>query len=174
MNRTCSRGYCNMTAQEILQDEPQDLLLDRVATVLDTHVLRFKIPQDGQDHVTQSAKSRIRRHHRHMFPLMVVGFMTMAAFLVPLGFQFMAMLGGKALLLSKIALMMSSFQGLKKVAASGINYGWYQVPPYDPYHHGHLHYHDRSYQENRRAMEVRIVRIQYQTSMNPQRQDKLL
>nr|CAD7435587.1 unnamed protein product [Timema monikensis] len=102
----------------------------------------------------QQLSGRIRRHHRHMFPLMVVGFMTMAAFLVPLGFQFMAMLGGKALLLSKIALMMSSFQGLKKVAASGINYGWYQVPPYDPYHHGHLHYHDRSYQENRRAMEV--------------------
>ncbi|CAG2068125.1 unnamed protein product, partial [Timema podura] len=120
-NRTISREYGSLTAQEVLQDEAQDLLLDRVAILLNTHVLRFKIPQD----ITQSGKSRIRRHHRHMFPLMVVGFMTLAAFLVPLGFQFMAMLGGKALLLSKIALMMSSFQGLKKVAASGINYGWY-------------------------------------------------
>ncbi|KAJ8866293.1 hypothetical protein PR048_032136 [Dryococelus australis] len=89
-----------------------------------------------------SVAGRIRRrHYRHMFPLMVVGFMTMASFLVPLGFQFMAMLGGKALLLSKIALMMSTFQGIKKVTSAGYNYGFYHVPPSAELYHSHAAHH---------------------------------
>ena len=45
-----------------------------------------------------------------------------------MGFQFLAVLGGKALILAKMALMLSSIQGLKKVATSGLNYGLHYNP----------------------------------------------
>lgn len=48
--------------------------------------------------------------------------------LVPMGFQFLAVLGGKALLLAKMALLLTSIQGLKKIATSDLNYGFYQAP----------------------------------------------
>lgn len=40
--------------------------------------------------------------------------------MVPIGFQLLAVLGGKALLLSKMALMLASINGLKRV--SGVMY----------------------------------------------------
>ena len=68
-----------------------------------------------------------------MFPLMMMGLLLMGTILVPMGFQFLAVLGGKALILAKMALILSSIQGLKKIATSGVNYGLYHV-------------HDRSHQ----------------------------
>lgn len=53
-----------------------------------------------------------------------------------MGFQFLAVLGGKALLLAKMALILSSIQGLKKIATSGVNYGLYHTDTW----------HDRSHQ----------------------------
>jgi len=50
-----------------------------------------------------------------MLPMMVFGITALGMVLVPLGFQFLAVLGGKALLLSKMALLLASINGLKKV-----------------------------------------------------------
>lgn len=46
-----------------------------------------------------------------------------------MGFQFLAVLGGKALLLAKLALILTSIQGLKKIATSNLNYGLYHTNP---------------------------------------------
>lgn len=73
------------------------------------------------------------RHRHHLLPFMMMGLLLMGSILVPMGFQFLAVLGGKALILAKMALILSSIQGLKKIATSGINYGLYHV-------------HDRSHQ----------------------------
>jgi len=76
--------------------------------------------------------------------LMMMGLLLMGSILIPMGFQFLAVLGGKALILAKMALILSSIQGLKKVATSGINYGLYhadgwhdrsQIFPEDEEHH---------------------------------------
>jgi len=90
-------------------------------------------------------RRRHRHRHRHHMPhLMMMGLLLMGSILVPMGFQFLAVLGGKALILAKMALILSSIQGLKKVATSGINYGLYhadgwhdrsQVFPEDEEHH---------------------------------------
>lgn len=82
-------------------------------------------------------KRRYRRKN-YMFPLMMMGLLLMGAILVPMGFQFLAVLGGKALILAKMALILSSIQGLKKIASSGVNYGLYHVPESG--------WHDRSHQ----------------------------
>lgn len=50
-----------------------------------------------------------------MVQMMMFGIVSMGMILIPMGFQFLAVLGGKALLLAKLALLLSSIQGLKKV-----------------------------------------------------------
>lgn len=63
-----------------------------------------------------------------------MGFLLMGSILIPMGFQFLAVLGGKALLLAKMALILSSIQGLKKIATNGVNYGLYHTPVADGWH----------------------------------------
>lgn len=72
---------------------------------------------------------RHRNRRNNMMPFMVFGLIAMGMILIPMGFKFLAVLGGKALLLAKMALILSSIQGLKKVATSGFNYGFYHSPP---------------------------------------------
>lgn len=52
--------------------------------------------------------------------MMVMGYMFMSSFLVPMGFQLMAVLSGKALLLSKMAFVMSGMHGFKRLF--GVDY----------------------------------------------------
>lgn len=69
-----------------------------------------------------------------MMPLLMMGFVLMGTILIPMGFQFLAVLGGKALLLAKMALILSSIQGLKKIASNGVNYGLYHTPVAEGWH----------------------------------------
>ncbi|KAG5887863.1 hypothetical protein JTB14_011399 [Gonioctena quinquepunctata] len=59
--------------------------------------------------------------------MLMFGLVTAAIIVVPMGFQFLAILGGKALLLAKMALLLTSIQGLKKIATSNYNYGLYST-----------------------------------------------
>lgn len=51
-----------------------------------------------------------------MMTMMMFGVVSIGMVLIPMGFQFLAVLGGKALLLAKMALILASIQGLKKVS----------------------------------------------------------
>ncbi|XP_022193204.2 uncharacterized protein LOC111051083 [Nilaparvata lugens] len=83
---------------------------ERMFTLLQSHSLQLRLWDSSQ-----VEEGRRRHQYRKAFPMMVAGYMMLSAFLVPLGFQFMAMIGGKALLLSKMALMMSMLGGFKKL-----------------------------------------------------------
>lgn len=61
-----------------------------------------------------SVRSRHRRRNQ-MLPMMVFGITAFGMIVVPIGFQFLAVLGGKALLLAKMALLLASVNGLKRV-----------------------------------------------------------
>lgn len=50
-----------------------------------------------------------------MLPMMSFGMTALGMILVPIGFQFLAVLGGKALLLAKMALLLASINGVKRV-----------------------------------------------------------
>lgn len=50
-----------------------------------------------------------------MLPMMLFGIVAIGMILVPMGFQFLSMFAGKAVLLSKIALLLASISGLKRV-----------------------------------------------------------
>lgn len=64
-----------------------------------------------------SVEYRGRRRH-HMMTMMMFGIVSIGMVLIPMGFQFLAVLGGKALILAKMALILASIQGLKKVTIS--------------------------------------------------------
>lgn len=119
------------------------IIWNRLTRVLRTHAFKVDIEHmfnasselGSNNNVVQSRRRHRHRHrHRHhLLPFMMMGLLLMGSILVPMGFQFLAVLGGKALILAKMALILSSIQGLKKIATSGINYGLYHV-------------HDRSHQ----------------------------
>uniref|UniRef100_A0A1B0CTP3 Uncharacterized protein n=1 Tax=Lutzomyia longipalpis TaxID=7200 RepID=A0A1B0CTP3_LUTLO len=75
------------------------------------------------------AENEARRRRHHMLPMIAIGFTALGMILMPMGFQFLAVLGGKALLLAKMALILASINGLKRLAASGLSYGLYQNIP---------------------------------------------
>ncbi|KAL7293791.1 hypothetical protein TKK_0012853 [Trichogramma kaykai] len=87
---------------------------------------------DGQNEAR--GNRRRRRRQMQIMPIILMSVLLMSTVLIPMGFQFLAVLGGKALVLAKMALMLSSIQGLKKVATNGVNYGLHYSPGVEPWH----------------------------------------
>ncbi|XP_018332404.1 uncharacterized protein LOC108741928 [Agrilus planipennis] len=105
-------------------------IYQRLDKLFSTHFLKIYKPKQ-LDFVEGEARHR-RRHH--MMPMMMVfGVLVLGMVIVPMGFQLLAILGGKALLLAKMALLLTAIQGLKKIATSPYNYGLYQAAPYPWY-----------------------------------------
>ncbi|XP_025990090.1 uncharacterized protein LOC105197861 [Solenopsis invicta] len=121
------------------------IIWNRMTRVLRTHAFKINVDRMFNTAANTSAQNLDsivqgrgkRRRKNNLFPMMVMGLMIVGTILVPMGFQFLAVLGGKALILAKMALILSSIQGLKKIATSGVNYGLYHV---------HDGFHDRSQQ----------------------------
>ncbi|XP_058806875.1 uncharacterized protein LOC131673144 [Phymastichus coffea] len=118
-------------------------LTRRLARALGTHAVRIDAERlarwagDGGGAAVGQVESRGRRRRRRqmqMMPIVMMGVLLMGSVLIPMGFQFLAVLGGKALILAKMALMLSSIQGLKKIATNGVNYGLYHSPVPEPWH----------------------------------------
>ncbi|XP_076683898.1 DUF1676 domain-containing protein Osi23 isoform X2 [Andrena cerasifolii] len=121
------------------------IIAKRLLRVLRSHVFkvdvdRLTIASPSNNSETEvgngvfEGRRRHRRRHNHMMPLLMMGFVLMGTILIPMGFQFLAVLGGKALLLAKMALILSSIQGLKKIASNGVNYGLYHTPVAEGWH----------------------------------------
>ncbi|OWR52515.1 putative mitochondrial solute carrier [Danaus plexippus plexippus] len=123
------------TEKELEEGEWRHLALQRMAKIFRTHVIKF----DLDDNFINKAEFRGRRRH-HLMTMMIFGVVSIGMVIIPMGFQFLAVLGGKALLLAKMALILASIQGLKKVtdvlfqiAASPLSYGFYHSYPFDHY-----------------------------------------
>ncbi|KAG7197000.1 hypothetical protein KM043_017536 [Ampulex compressa] len=124
------------------------IILNRLIRILRTHVFKVDVDYltsaiksqlngfgtDLNNNVVEGRRRRHKRRHHHMMPLMMMGLLLMGSILVPMGFQFLAVLGGKALILAKMALILSSIQGLKKIATNGVNYGLYHTPVAEGWH----------------------------------------
>ncbi|XP_055610905.1 uncharacterized protein LOC129757647 isoform X2 [Uranotaenia lowii] len=73
---------------------------------------KFARVDGGKDVV--EGRHRHRRHHQ-VIPMMIFGVTVFGMFAVPIGFQFLAALGGKAFLMAKLALLLASINSLKRV-----------------------------------------------------------
>uniref|UniRef100_A0A182QHQ6 Protein osiris 23 n=1 Tax=Anopheles farauti TaxID=69004 RepID=A0A182QHQ6_9DIPT len=97
---------------------------------------------DRQLVAVPEAEGRHRRRQQ-MIPMMIFGVTVFGMFMVPIAFQFLTALSGKAFLMAKLALLLASMNGLKRVASAGVHYGLYHSvdhypaphPP-PPFHHG--------------------------------------
>uniref|UniRef100_A0A0A9X736 DNA-binding protein HU n=1 Tax=Lygus hesperus TaxID=30085 RepID=A0A0A9X736_LYGHE len=134
--------------------DPDDDLLTTVTNkmyaILDTHSIKLSL-SPFEDTEAESQVEGRRRRFRRMFPMIVAGFMLMAAFVVPLGFQFMAMIGGKALLLSKLAFFSALYSGYRRVTT---DLDFHHHHP-EPFHH-HAGFHHR--QDNVQPQTYQFVR----------------
>lgn len=75
---------------------------------------------DASENQRNSAGSaRVRRHRFNMIITMMFGVTALGAVLVPMGFQMLSIVSGKALLLAKMALLLASINGLKRVSFTG-------------------------------------------------------
>ncbi|CAG9559938.1 unnamed protein product [Danaus chrysippus] len=116
------------TEKELEEGEWRYLALQRMAKIFRTHVIKF----DLDNNFINKEEFRGRRRH-HLMTMMIFGVVSIGMVIIPMGFQFLAVLGGKALLLAKMALILASIQGLKKIAASPLSYGFYHSYPFDHY-----------------------------------------
>ncbi|XP_011500770.1 PREDICTED: uncharacterized protein LOC105364532 [Ceratosolen solmsi marchali] len=124
------------------------ILTSRMVRLLKTHVIKVDLDRLGPtildittgasgnstDLQIEARGRRRRRRQMHLMPIMMMGLLLMGTVLIPMSFQFLAVLGGKALILAKMALMLSSIQGLKKIATNGVNYGLYHNPVPEAWH----------------------------------------
>lgn len=72
-------------------------------------------------------------HYRRVFPVIVGAYMILYSILIPLSFKLLLLLGGKTLLISKLALFLSMVGSLKKYVG------------YAEDNHAHSHYSPHSY-----------------------------
>ncbi|XP_011178140.2 uncharacterized protein LOC105209438 [Zeugodacus cucurbitae] len=136
-----------------------DQLAMRLAQTLSTHFLQVNLQEltdaymralesDAKNNKMVADELGTARHRRQRYNMMITmmfGVTALGAVLVPMGFQMLSIVSGKALLLAKMALLLASINGLKKVANSGIHYGLYHVPGehYGYYDRGDVPHHPR-------------------------------
>ncbi|XP_049531495.1 uncharacterized protein LOC125948940 [Anopheles darlingi] len=94
----------------------------------------FTIEQQQQQQ--QPVEGRNRRRQQ-MIPMMIFGVTVFGMFIVPIAFQFLTALSGKAFLMAKLALLLASINGLKRVASTGVHYGLYHAVDHYPSPHHH-------------------------------------
>ncbi|EDW39350.1 GL14048 [Drosophila persimilis] len=112
-----------------------DQLAVSLAKGLTTHTLQVNLGKLTDRYLSSEAatselvgSARLRRHRYNMIITMMFGVTALGAILVPMGFQMLSIVSGKALLLAKMALLLASINGLKRVANNGLHYGLYHVP----------------------------------------------
>uniref|UniRef100_A0A182SVF1 Uncharacterized protein n=1 Tax=Anopheles maculatus TaxID=74869 RepID=A0A182SVF1_9DIPT len=111
-------------------------VLSALKRLLDTHVLEvdLSVPDDpeskdgqrnartvlavrfGEQHPPTAPSASEGRHRRRqqMIPMMIFGVTVFGMFIIPIAFQFLTALSGKAFLMAKLALLLASINGLKR------------------------------------------------------------
>lgn len=89
---------------------------------------------------------RRTRAYRRVFPVIVGAYMILYSIIIPLSFKFMLLLGGKTLLISKLALFLAMIGSLKKYIGPGEEYHHHYPPPYpqESYYSPGAHYHRKT------------------------------
>lgn len=88
-----------------------DNILKRTIDVLSTHTIRFNLMKVSND----IGKGRAR-HRFQVFPAMVLGMAVLGLITIPIGFHLMSIIGGKALFMGTMALLISTMTSLKRVS----------------------------------------------------------
>ncbi|XP_039451165.1 uncharacterized protein LOC120430146 [Culex pipiens pallens] len=102
---------------EARESEIDSLLVDRAARFLGSHTLQFSVPKESIADMQRSldeARGKKKKVKKLLLPLLLL-FKLKAAALLPLAIGFLALIAFKALIVGKIALILSAIIGLKKL-----------------------------------------------------------
>ncbi|KAH1028613.1 hypothetical protein HUJ05_001952 [Dendroctonus ponderosae] len=132
-------------------------LLEKIRDFLKTRVLQ-----------TGANEGRRRHKGNDLGQMLMFGLVAAGLIVIPMGFQFLAVLGGKALLLAKLALILTSIQGLKKIATSNVNYGLYSTGHAAPWHYDRQWFHDGDHYSSSHHPGVAPQVVDYYTHSTPQ------
>ncbi|CAG4964221.1 unnamed protein product [Parnassius apollo] len=91
-----------------------NLILDKIMGFMQTHTIQIKFPS-GSD--LQGASEEGRAKRKKLAPLLAIPLL-IGGMMVPLAFGALALLAGKALIVSKLALVLAGIIGLKKLLSS--------------------------------------------------------
>ncbi|KAG8236718.1 hypothetical protein J437_LFUL016954 [Ladona fulva] len=94
-----------------------EMLLDRVSRFAKTHTLQLKLPQLTPNEIQRSLEEG-RGKIKKMGGMLIAGVVAKLAAMIPLAIVFLFLLAGKALIVSKVALLLAGVIALKKLFAS--------------------------------------------------------
>uniref|UniRef100_A0A161MHB5 Osiris 9 n=1 Tax=Triatoma infestans TaxID=30076 RepID=A0A161MHB5_TRIIF len=119
----------------------ESMLVDRVARFLQTHTLQLKVPDSSIEEVRKSLdEARGKKKKLKMLLPLLLMLKLKAAALIPLALGALALLALKALIVGKLALVLSGLIGLQKLLASKHHTQSYEVVAHPHYTEEHGHY----------------------------------
>ncbi|KAG6795104.1 hypothetical protein HZU73_09554 [Apis mellifera caucasica] len=101
---------------------PVDWIGDGIFNVAGTVLPVTRSPFDG----IRARRKKKHKLNKYVIPL-IVGFMLIKSILLPIALKTLAILSGKAVVLSLMSLILAAIVGLKKVAQGGHSGGSYEV-----------------------------------------------
>lgn len=115
------------TAGASRDDVLNEILLDRVAHLMNGFNLQLRLPKTSAGELKRSIEEG-RGKMKKMMNMMMMGMAMKMAAMVPIMMMVLFLLAGKALIISKIALVISMIIGLKKLLSQknsgGDSHGW--------------------------------------------------
>ncbi|XP_046409230.1 uncharacterized protein LOC124174165 [Ischnura elegans] len=131
--RSMAAAEAELEASLPADDEAKDaaldeMLLERVSRFARSHTLQLKLPQLAPNEIQRSLEEG-RGKIKKMGGVLIAGVLAKLAAMIPLAIVFLFLLAGKALIVSKVALLLAGVIALKKLFAS-------RPPPAHHDHHG--------------------------------------
>ncbi|KAK9501633.1 hypothetical protein O3M35_012324 [Rhynocoris fuscipes] len=119
----------------------ESMLVDRVARFLQTHTLQLKVPDSSIEEVRKTLdEARGKKKKLKMLLPLLLMLKLKAAALIPLALGALALLALKALIIGKLALVLSGLIGLQKLLGSKQHTQSYEVVAHPHYTEEHGHY----------------------------------
>ncbi|XP_052898559.1 uncharacterized protein LOC128305212 [Anopheles moucheti] len=99
-----------------------NMLLEKVAGIFSSRTVQVTLPKLSSEELGRGLEEG-RGKMKKMMSMMIMGFMMKMAAMVPVAIAGLYLLAGKALIVSKIALLLAGIIGLKKLVASKQQHG---------------------------------------------------
>ncbi|XP_029049996.1 uncharacterized protein LOC114879333 [Osmia bicornis bicornis] len=106
------------------EDALNAMIYDKVVKFFQSHTLKLKLP--NVEELQRSLVEEGRKKKKNMSGLLAIPLL-IGGTLVPLALGALALLAGKALIVSKLALVLASIIGLKKLVSGGGDHGGHEV-----------------------------------------------
>ncbi|CAK9795202.1 hypothetical protein ANTPLA_LOCUS279 [Anthophora plagiata] len=106
------------------EDALNTMIFDKVMKFFQSHTLKLKLP--NVEELQRSLVEEGRKKKKNIGGLLAIPLL-IGGTLVPLALGALALLAGKALIVSKLALVLASIIGLKKLVSGGTDHGGHEV-----------------------------------------------